>query len=101
MTIEPQAVLDAMRSMNHEFLILDEILFVATARFNLKLNHESLTAVFDELEAEGEVLRETNAFGQNCYKLKPKTDLKALLAEVDAIMGASVSPSPNLQRKVI
>ena len=101
MTIEPRAVLDAMASMDREFLILDEILFVATTRFNLQLNHESLTGVFRKLEADGEVIRERNAFGQDCYKLKPKTDLKALLAEVDAIMGASVSPSPNLQRKGI
>lgn len=101
MTIEPQAILAAMASMDRQFLIIDEILFVATTRFGLKLNHTTLTTIFDELEADGEVIRETNAFGQNCYKLNPKTDLKALLAEVDAIMGASVSPTPNLQKKVI
>ena len=86
--IEPQAILDAMTGMESDrFLIIDEILYVATAKLGLKLSLRPLKAIFDKLKADGHVEYEKNRFGQDCYRLSPpRQSLTELLAEVDALM---------------
>lgn len=73
------------------WLIIDEILFVATSQFKMKFNHDTLLDAMRFLYKEGLLGYKRNSFNQHTFCLIEKgvetCDLKALLAEVDAIMG--------------
>jgi len=85
------SVLDILKQMHPSvdgWLILDEIVFVATAEFGMTTSHNKLRDALRPLYRDGQVEHQKNRFGQDCFRLpseKPP-NLKALLVEVDAIM---------------
>lgn len=99
--ITPAAVLEVLqkmtqaanpRAVDHDWFIIDEILYVATAKCRLRANHTTLLAALRELYRHGRVEHKTNRFDQHMFKwveAEQKTDLHTLLAEVDAIMGGT------------
>ena len=99
--VTPEAVVDVLQKMtqdanpkavDHDWFIVDEILFVATTRHKLRANHTTLLEAFRTLYRQGCVDHKTNRFDQHMFKLiesEKQTDLHALLAEVDAIMGGT------------
>ena len=84
------SVLDILKQMHPSvdgWLILDEIVFVATAQFGMTVNHNNLRDALRPLYREGQIEHRKNRFGQDCFRLTPqKTNLITLLAEVDTIM---------------
>ena len=85
------SVLDILKQMYPSvdgWLILDEIVLVATAQFGMTTNHDKLRDALRPLYRAGHVEHQKNRFGQDCFRLATQTpNLKSLLAEVDAIMG--------------
>ena len=76
-------------SENHTgWLIIDEILFVATTQYGMKFNQQSLLDALRLLYQEGCLSYRLNRFDQHMFRLieKQETTLKALLTEVDALM---------------
>lgn len=96
--VDPEAVIDVLQKMttdanpkavDHDWFIIDEILFVATAKCGLRANHTTLLAALRDLYRKGQVEHKRNRFDQHMFRLMPQnseTDLHALLAEVDTIM---------------
>ena len=84
------SVLDILKQMHPSvdgWLILDEIVLVATAQFGMTVNHDKLRDALRPLYREGHVEHQKNRFGQDCFRLAiQKPNLKSLLAEVDAII---------------
>ena len=99
--VDPEAVLEVLqkmtqaanpRAVDHDWFIIDEILYVATAKCRLRANHTTLLAALRELYRHGRVDHKLNRFDQHMFKwveAAQKTDLHTLLAEVDAIMGGT------------
>ena len=85
------SVLDILKQMHPSvdgWLILDEIVLVATAQFGMTVNHDNLRDALRPLYRQGHVEHQKNRFGQDCFRLATqKPNLKVLLAEVDAIIG--------------
>ena len=76
-------------SENHsDWLIIDEILFVATTQYKMKFNHDTLLDALRLLYREGCLAYRLNDFNQHTFQLieKQETTLKSLLSEVDAIL---------------
>ena len=91
LTLDPVSIVEVIRFMhasaNHsDWLIIDEILFVATAQFKIRANHTTLLPVMRTLFKNGHVEHRKNRFDQDCFRLIETGNLKALLAEVKAIM---------------
>lgn len=84
------SVLDILKQMHPSvdgWLILDEIVLVATAQFGMNTNHDKLRDALRPLYREGQVEHQKNRFGQDCFRLATqKPNLKVLIAEVNAIM---------------
>ena len=77
-------------SENHSgWLIIDEILFVATTQYKMKFNHDTLLDALRLLYEKGVLEYRLNRFNQHTFRLieNQETTLKSLLAEVDALMG--------------
>ena len=98
--VDPEAVFDVLQKMtqdanpktvDHDWFIIDEILFVSTAQCGIRANHSTLLDALRDLYQQGQVAHKTNQFQQHMFKLieGEKTDLHALLAEVDEIMGGT------------
>ena len=91
----PPSLFEVLRFMeaseNHRgWLIIDEILFVATTQFKMTFNHNTLLDALRHLFKNGVLGYKRNRFNQHTFCLIEKgmdsCDLKALLAEVDALM---------------
>ena len=85
-------ILRSMQQMHRTmsgWLILEEILYVATTQFGVTANQRTLLDAMRTLYREGQVEHQRNQFGQNCFRLPSKNppNLKALLVEVDTIIG--------------
>lgn len=90
----PPTLLEVIRFMhasdNHSgWLILDEILFVATTHYKMKFNHQTLLDALRELYTQGGLAYRLNRFDQHTFQLieNQEPSLKMLLAEVDTLMG--------------
>lgn len=90
----PPTLLEVLRYMETsadytDWLIIDEILFIATAMFKMKFNHTTLLDALRELFKEGFLVYRQNRFGQHTFRLIEKQvashTLKNLLAEADAL----------------
>ena len=93
--VSPPTLLEVLRWMetseNHTgWLIIDEILFVSTAKFNMKFNHNALLDALRLLYQKGVLEYRLNRFNQHTFRLIEKQQaspsLKDLLAEVDTIL---------------
>lgn len=95
-------ILRSMQQMHKTmsgWLILEEILYVATTQFGVTANQRTLLDAMRTLYREGQVEHQRNRFGQDCFRLATqKPALKALLAEVDAIMVKTDSAIVNINR---
>ena len=86
-------VLEILRQMHagpEGWIIFDEIIFVARVQQKLQLTWDSLRDALRSLYRQKQVEHQQNRFGQDCFRLVEKlqnTHLKALLTEVNAIMG--------------
>ena len=77
-------------SENHSgWLILDEILFVATTHYEMQFNQQSLLDALRPFYQEGLLAYRRNRFDQHTFRLiaHQETDLKVLLVEVDTLLG--------------
>ncbi|MXV84313.1 hypothetical protein F4Z98_13200 [Candidatus Poribacteria bacterium] len=90
----PPTLLEVIRFMhasdNHSgWLILDEILFVATTHYKMKFNQQTLLDALRELYTQGGLAYRLNGFDQHTFQLieNQEPSLKMLLAEVDTLMG--------------
>lgn len=75
---------------NHsDWLIIDEILFVATAHYDMKFSHRSLLDALRRLYQQGLLAYRRNRFDQHTFRLieNQETNLKVLLTEVDSLLG--------------
>ena len=85
-------VLKWMEASEHHsgWLIIDEILFVATANYKMKFNHNALLDALRHLYKKGVLEYRLNGFNQHTFRLIEKQQaspsLKDILAEVDVIM---------------
>ena len=72
------------------WLIIDEILFVATVQYKMKFNRDTLLDALRFLFQKGCLEHRLNRFNQHTFRLieKQENHLKSLLAEVDTIMNA-------------
>lgn len=93
--VSPPSLLEVLRWMEASedctgWLIIDEILFVATTLFKMKFNHNTLLNALRLLYREGCLEYRRNRFDQHTFRLIEKQetalDLNVLLAEVDAIL---------------
>lgn len=74
---------------NHSsWLIIDEILFIATTHYKMKFNQQSLLDALRLLYQQGLLAYRRNRFNQHMFRLieNQTPDLKGLLAEVDAVI---------------
>ena len=71
-----------------DWLIIDEILYVATAYYKMKFNHKTLLNALRFLYREGCLAYRLNKFDQHTFQLieNQENQLKSLLSEVDAIL---------------
>ena len=90
----PPTLLEVIRFMhasaNHSgWLILDEILFVATTHYKMKFNQQTLLDALRDLYKQGCLAYRLNGFDQHTFQLieNQEPSLKMLLAEVDTLMG--------------
>jgi hypothetical protein len=90
----PPTLLEVIRFMhasdNHSgWLIIDEILFVATTHYKMKFNHQTLLDALRELYTQGCLAYRLNGFDQHTFQLieNQEPSLKMLLAEVDTLIG--------------
>lgn len=91
--VSPPTLLEVLKWMevsdNHDgWLIIDEILFVATTQYKMKFNQDSLLDALRLLYREGCLAYRLNRFDQHTFRLieNQENHLKTLLAEVDAIL---------------
>ena len=89
----PPTLLEVLKWMhasdNHSgWLIIDEILFVATTQYKMKFNHNTLLDALRLLYKKGCLEYRLNRFNQHTFRLieKQENHLKSLLAEVDTIL---------------
>ena len=89
----PPTLLEVLRWMeasedHTDWLIIDEILYVATAHYKMKFNHKTLLNALRFLYREGCLAYRLNRFDQHTFQLieSQKFKLKTLLVEVDAIL---------------
>ena len=94
----PPTLLEVLRWMhaseNHNgWLIVDEILFVATTQFKMTFNHNTLLDALRMLFKQGCLEYRLNSFGQHTFRIIERQEhhLKTLLAEVDTIMNEEKS----------
>ena len=66
---EPEAIKKVMQSMEEGYLIIDEILFVATTKFGITANHSTIREALRQLWNNGQVKYRKNRFGQDCFAL--------------------------------
>ena len=89
-----EAIIDVFRNTEPGWHFDDEILFIATAKTRLKMDHRTLAVVLEGLVADGRI--EVKDQGtRKVYRLTPdpvvqRNALKSLLAEVDAILEGGV-----------
>ena len=90
----PPTLLEVIRFMhasdNHSgWLILDEILFVATTHYKMKFNQQTLLDALREHYTHGTLAYRLNGFDQHTFQLieTQEPSLKMGLAEVDAGIG--------------
>ena len=90
----PPTLLEVLRFMNTSdnhsgWLIIDEILFVATTHYKMKFNQQTLLDALRELYTQGCLAYKLNGFDQHTFQLieNQEPSLKMLLAEVDTLMG--------------
>lgn len=67
--VDPNAIKKVMQSMQNGYLIVDEILFVATAKFGITANHTTIQEALRQLWNNGQVKHRKNPFGQDCFAL--------------------------------
>lgn len=67
--VDPEAIKAVMQSMEKRYLIIDEILFVATAKFSITASHRTLREALRHLWNNGQVKYQKNRFGQDCFAL--------------------------------
>ena len=96
--VDPEAVVEVLqkmtidanpRAVDHDWFIIDEILYVATAKYRLRANHTTLLNALRPLYQQGHIEHKTNRWNQHVFRLVPEhteTDLHNLLAEVDSIL---------------
>ena len=89
----PPTLLEVLRWMAasddyNGWLIIDEILFVATAHYKMKFNHTTLLDALRFLYQQGCLAYRLNRFDQHTFQLieNQENHLKSLLVEVDAIL---------------
>ena len=94
--VQPPTLFEVLRWMeaseDHSgWLIIDEILFVATTQYKTTFNHNTLLDALRLLYQKGVLEYRLNRFNQHTFRLMEKQQaspsLKDLLAEVDALMG--------------
>ena len=90
---EPPSLLEVLKWMEtsenyNGWLIIDEILFVATAHYKMKFSHNTLLDALRLLYKEGCLEYRLNRFNQHTFRLieNQENHLKSLLAEVDTIL---------------
>lgn len=90
----PPTLLEVIRFMhasdNHSgWLIIDEILFVATTHYKMEFSHQTVLDALRELYSQGGLAYRRNRFDQHTFQLieNQEPSLKMLLAEVDTLMG--------------
>ncbi len=91
--VPPPTLLEVLKWMhasdNHSgWLIIDEILFVATAHYKMKFNHNTLLDALRFLYQQGCLAYRLNRLDQHTFQLieNQENHLKTLLAEVDVIL---------------
>ena len=89
----PPTLLEVLRWMeasedHTDWLIIDEILYVATAYYKMKFNHKTLLNALRFLYREGCLAYRLNKFDQHTFQRieNQENHLKTLLSEVDAIL---------------
>jgi len=89
----PPTLLEVIRWMevsedHTDWLIIDEILFVATAQYKMKFNHTTLLNALRFLYREGCLAYRLNRFDQHTFQRieSQENHLKTLLSEVDVIL---------------
>lgn len=92
--VSAPTLLEVIRFMhasdNHSgWLILDEILFVATTHYKMKFNQQTLLDALRDLYTQGCLAYRWNRFDQHTFQLieNQEPSLKMLFAEVDTLMG--------------
>ena len=91
--VSPPTLLEVIRWMeasedHTDWLIIDEILFVATAQYKMKFNHTTLLNALRFLYREGCLAYRLNRFDQHTFQRieSQENHLKTLLSEVDVIL---------------
>lgn len=64
-----QSVMRSMQTPPCGYLIVDEILFVATTQFGITANHTTIEEALRQLWNKGQVKHRKNPFGQDCFAL--------------------------------
>lgn len=67
--VDPESFKAVMQSMEKRYLILDEILFIATTEFGITANHTTIKEALRQLWNNGHVKYRKNPFGQDCFSL--------------------------------
>lgn len=67
--VDPEAIKAVMQSMEKRYLIIDEILFVATTKFGITASLRTLRDALRHLWNNGQVKYQKNRFGQDCFAL--------------------------------
>ena len=91
--VPPPTLLEVLKWMETSedhtgWLIIDEILFVATAHYKMEFNHTTLLDALRFLYQQGCLAYRLNKFDQHTFQLieSQENHLKSLLVEVDAIL---------------
>ena len=91
--VPPPTLLEVLKWMeasedHTDWLIIDEILYVATAHYKMKFNHKTLLNALRFLYREGCLAYRLNRFDQHTFQIieSQENHLKSLLVEVDAIL---------------
>ena len=78
--VDPKAIIDVMQKMtrdadpsavDHDWFIIDEILFVATTKCSIEANHDTLLAALRTLYPQ-RVQHKNNRFRQHMFRLTPQ-----------------------------
>ena len=91
--VPPPTLLEVLKWMeasedHTDWLIIDEILYVATAHYKMKFNHKTLLNALRFLYREGCLAYRLNRFDQHTFQRieSQENHLKTLRSEVDAIL---------------
>lgn len=102
-TVPPPSLFEVLRWMETSedctgWLIIDEILFVATTLFKMTFNHNTLLDALRLLYQQGCLQYRLNRFDQHTFRLieNQEMTLKSLLAEVDTILKEGGNTCPNI-----